>query len=108
MKLDCMQIFSAGFYMQARAKKPEIKMFSASMADIDKILNMKPKTKFKTIIPEQYWGYLNVFDEDETNQLLPIRGEKINHKIELLEKEKENRRSFGARYTKCQKTNFWY
>ena len=64
-------------------------MFSASMADIDKILNVKPKIKFKTIIPEQYWDYLNVFDEDETNQLPPIRGKRINHEIELLEKEGE-------------------
>ena len=59
------------------------------MADIDKILNVKPKIKFKTTIPEQYWGYLNVFDEDESNQLPPIRGKGINHGIELLEKEKK-------------------
>ena len=52
-------------------------MFSANMVDIDKILNVKPKIKFKTIIPEQYWDYLNVFDKDETNQLPSIRGKKI-------------------------------
>ena len=57
------------------------------MADIDKILNVKPKIKPKTIVPEQYWGYLNVFDEDETNQLPPTRGKKIDHEIELLEEE---------------------
>ena len=80
-------------------------MFSANMADIDKTLNLKPKIKFKTIIPEHYWGYLNVFDENEINQLPPIRGKGINHEIELLEKEKKNQRSFGARYTIYQKTN---
>ena len=58
------------------------------MVDIKNYLNVKPKIIFKTIIPEQYWGYLNVFDEDETNQLPTIRGEKINHEIELLEKKK--------------------
>ena len=57
------------------------------MADIDKILRVKLKIKFKTIIPEQYWDYLNVFDEDATNQLPPIRGEKIDHEIELLKKK---------------------
>ena len=62
-------------------------MFSTSMADIDKVLYVKSKIEIKTIIPEQYWDYLNVFDEDETNQLPPIRGKKINHEIELLEKE---------------------
>ena len=41
---------------------------SAKMADIDKILNVKPKIIFKPNIPEQYWGYLIVFDENENNQ----------------------------------------
>ena len=50
--------------------------------------------------------YLNVFDEDKTNQLPPIRGKKINHEIELLE-EKKHQRSPGGRYTIYQKTNFW-
>ena len=53
------------------------------MVDIDKILTVKLKIKFKTIIPEQYWDYLNVFNENETNQLPLIRGKKINHEIEL-------------------------
>ena len=35
-----------------------------SMADIDKILNVKLKIKFNTIIHEQYWDYLDVFNED--------------------------------------------
>ena len=52
------------------------------------------------IIPEQYCGYLNVFDEDETKHLPPIRSKKINHEIELLEKKTPT--AF------CQKTNFWY
>ena len=92
MKLDCMQISSTGFYMQSKKVKKDgkkVKVFSSSMADIDKALNVKPKIKFKTIILEQYWGYLNVFDENETNQLPPIRRKKINHEIELLEEERK-------------------
>ena len=56
MKLDCMQISLSGFYMQSKKtkRKPNLEMFSTSMADIDKILNVKPKIKFKTIIREQY------------------------------------------------------
>ena len=57
------------------------------MADIDKILKMKPKVNAKTIILEHYCDYLNVFDEEETNQLPPIRGPRIDHHIELLEEE---------------------
>ena len=44
------------------------------MVDIDKILNVKPKIKLKTIVPEQYWGYLNVYGDNDTNKLPPIRG----------------------------------
>ena len=94
MKLDCMQISSSGFYMQSKRARREsnLEMFSASIADIDKALNVKPRIKPKTIVPEQYWDYLNVFDEDEINQLPPIRGKGINHGIELLE-EKRSKKS---------------
>ena len=64
-------------------------MFSASVIDIDKFLNLKTRIKFKMIIPEQYWDYLNVFDENKINQLPPIHGKKVNHDIQLL-KEKTN------------------
>ena len=37
------------------------------MADIDKVLNVKLRIKFKTVTLGQYWDYLNVFDEDEAN-----------------------------------------
>ena len=40
-------MFSIKIYLQTRTKKPKIKMFSTNMADIDKILNVKPKIKFK-------------------------------------------------------------
>ena len=81
VKLDCMQISSTGFYMQSKKVKKEkkiVEIFSASMADIDKILKMKPKINTKTIILEHYWDYLNVFDEKKANQLPPIRGFGIN------------------------------
>ena len=52
-------IFNKILYASQNEKNPEIKVFSAIMADIDKILNVKPKIRLKTIIPEQYWNYLN-------------------------------------------------
>ena len=70
-------------------RNEKVKKNSASMADIDKILKMKPKVELKTIVLEQYWDHLNVFDEEETNQLPPIRGFGIDHQIELLEKERK-------------------
>ena len=79
------------------------------LTDIDKIWNVKPKIKFKTIIPEQYWGYLNGFNENETNQLPPIRGKKNKSRNRVVgEKKEETDGPLGARYTIYQKTNFWY
>ena len=46
-----------------------VEKFSASMVDIDEILNVKPKKKKKTIIPEQYWGYIYIFDENNVTSL---------------------------------------
>ena len=79
--------------------KPNLEMISTNMANIDKILNVKPKIKLKTIVPEHYWGYLNVFDENETNQLPRDR---------IVKEKGKNQRSSGGRYTICQKPNFWY
>ena len=76
--------------MQSKKVKKDgekVEVFSASMADIDKALNVKPRIKLKTVVPEQYWDYLDVFDEDEANQLPPVRGKGIDHEIELLEEE---------------------
>ena len=107
MKLDCMQMFSTKFYMQTKTKKPKIKMFSANVASMDRNLNVKPNINFKTIISEQYWDYLNVFEENEINQLPPTNSKK-KKKPRNQPIGKENQRFSGARYTICQKTNFWY
>ena len=76
------------------------------MADIDKVLNVKPKIKFKTRVPEQYWVYLNVFDEDEVNQLPPTRGKKIDHEIELLEEERKKPTVFWGPLYNMSKDEF--
>ena len=72
------------------------------MADIDKILNIKLKIKLKTIIPEQYWGYLNVFKK--RNQSIIINSWGKNHEIELLEKEKKNPTVFWGPLYNISKT----
>ena len=63
---------------------------STKMVDLDKIINLRRKIKFKTIIPEQYWGYLNVFNENEINQLPPIREKKPQNRAVEKRKEKTN------------------
>ena len=69
--------------------KKRWKKNSTNMADIDKALNRKPRIKFKTKIPEQYWGYLNIFDEYETNQLPPIPNKKIKSRNRIVGRKKE-------------------
>ena len=54
----------------------KVKVFSANMFNIDKMLNVKPNIKFKMIIPEHYWDYLNLFDEITQINYYQIEGKK--------------------------------
>ena len=86
-KLDCVQISAAGFHthIRRRRKDPRIEVFAASMADITKALAVKQKVDPRTRLPKQYWEFLDLFDSKESDKLPPIRGQGIDHKIELIE-----------------------
>ena len=43
------------------AKQPEIKLFSATIRDIEKALAPKTYTNLATILPLEYHNYLSVF-----------------------------------------------
>ena len=66
------------------------------MADIDKILNVKPKIGPKTIILEQYWGYLNVFDENEINQLTTNSWQRDKLRNRVVGKKRKTNGPLGA------------
>ena len=61
----------------------KVKVFAASLADITKALRMKTVTDPRTKLPQQYHEFLNVFNKERSDRLLPVRGKEIDHKIEL-------------------------
>ena len=74
--------------LHAVRKKTNLEMFSASMTDIDKTFNVKPKIKLKTIILEQYWDYLNVFNENENQSITTNSWEKYKSRNRHVRKKK--------------------
>ena len=84
--LDLAFIGGAPFIRLAKSKKPKhkAKIFAISMRDIKYQLNKKtkPLTNPKTVVPEKYHDFLDVFSKDIANTLRPYG--KYNHKIELL------------------------
>jgi len=84
-KLDCKLISAAGFatHMRRQIKGAKLQIFTASMADIDKALTKKKKIDPRTKLPKHYWEHLRLFDDTEANKLPPLRGDGVDHKIEL-------------------------
>lgn len=84
-KLDCKLISAAGFatHMRKHAKGAKLQIFTASMVDIDKALAKKKKIDPRTKLPKHYWEHLSLFDDKEANKLPPLRGDGVDHRIEL-------------------------
>ena len=77
-------IGGAPFMHLAKSKKQKAKISAISMPDIEYQLNKatKPLTNPKTVVPEKYHDFLDVFSKDISDTLRPYR--KYDHKIELL------------------------
>jgi transposase InsO family protein/predicted aspartyl protease len=81
LEIDCIAISAVAFKSQARKKHMEV--FSVSIADINKALKVKARTDPRTKLPKQYYEFLKVFSKEEADKLSPLRGEGIDHAIEL-------------------------
>ena len=86
--LDLVLIGGAPFMHLAKSKKQKAEIFAISMRDIEYQLNKgtKPLTDPKTVVPEEYHDFFDVFSKDISDTLRPYG--KYDHKIELL-KDKE-------------------
>ena len=62
-------------------------MFSVTIADIEKALRVKSHTNPRTKLPERFYKYLPVFDRKAADQLPLLRGNGIDHRIELEKRE---------------------
>src|SRR5208282_3656250 len=87
--MECAQVSAVSFHgwTKRSRKNKDIQVFSASMADINKALAVRPKRDPKALLPKQYHEFLNVFDSTEADKLPPLRGDGVDHKIELETKD---------------------
>jgi len=71
-------------------KQKKIEVFLTSMINIKKALTSQKKTDLRTILPDHYHEFLNVFNHMMTKKLPPLREEDTDHQIKLEEvNEKE-------------------
>ena len=87
---------------RGRKKKQDIKVFAASMADIEKALRPKlrpTRKEIKELLPQQYHKFADVFDPEEADELPPHR-QGIDHQVplELDEDGKEKEVPWGPLY----------
>jgi hypothetical protein len=82
------QISGVGFHAWSRRtrKDDRVKIFSASLADINKALQRKICTDPKTKLPSQYREFWALFDQSQADKLPPLRPG-ADHQIQL---EQEN------------------
>ena len=60
-----------------------MQIFTASMADIEKTLQVHQHTDFRSKLPAHYHEFLLVFDQKTVDTLSSHRKKEIDHKIEL-------------------------
>ena len=87
--MECVQVSAVSFQVWAKKSKKDasIQAFSASMADINKALAVKSKRDPKAMLPKQYHEFMDLFDPSKADKLPPLRGDGVDHKIELEKKD---------------------
>ena len=67
-----------------RSPSKKLELFSASLTDIEKALRPKERIDPRTKLPKEYWKFLPLFDQDNAENLPPVRGSGIDHQIDLI------------------------
>ncbi|KAL1954303.1 hypothetical protein VTO42DRAFT_1413 [Malbranchea cinnamomea] len=70
---------------RSKTDMEKVQVFAVSLADIDKALKPKSYTDSRTKLPKHYHQFLDVFDRKRAETLPPLRGEGVDHRIELTE-----------------------
>ena len=87
-KLDVRQIGASQFatWKRKEGKDKNIKIFAASLADIEKALKVRTYSNPIERLPSHYRQWLQLFNREQANKLPPHR-EGIDHRIEISEKD---------------------
>ncbi|RAL60702.1 hypothetical protein DID88_010020 [Monilinia fructigena] len=102
LNIDCLPISIKAFRaITKNPRKRKIEVFAVSLKDIAKALakTKKEKTDPRTKLPTTYWKFLKAFSPTDADKVPPLRGEGIDHKIELIsENGKESTVPWGPLY----------
>ncbi len=71
--------FFLNLIQKKEEKQKKIKMFSANIIDIERVLTSQKKTDSRIILFNYYHEFLNVFDHTMTEKLPLLRREGTNH-----------------------------
>ena len=104
--LDCAPISIKAFCMMTtNSRQRNVEVFSASLRDIAKALDKTKKTKTdpRTKLPSQYLDYLGAFSPTDSDKTPPLRGNGVDHKIELVKEDgKEPAVPWGPLYNTAE------
>ena len=67
---------------QHLASKPDHKIYSVFLRDIEQALKPKAKTNPATVLPEHYKEFLKIFSHEEANKL-PLHRPRVDHTIKM-------------------------
>lgn len=100
-KLDIKSISANAFTMHMRGKgRKNVQSFAVSLADVQKALKTKVHPNPKDVLPPQYHDFLDVFDRKKADLLPPLRGNGVDHKIEVEQEDgKEKDIPWGPLYS---------
>ncbi|KAI0999275.1 hypothetical protein K3495_g8919 [Podosphaera aphanis] len=71
------------YFSRSYRKKNEVQVFAASMKDINKALEGKKRTDPTLKFSAHYHELLDVFEHRKADLLPPLRGEEVDHKIDV-------------------------
>ena len=66
-----------------------MKVFTTSIADINKVLAPKKTVNIKLLLPKHYQSYYELFNPKEASKLSLYRGPRVDHKIKLKSKDSQ-------------------
>jgi transposase InsO family protein len=105
IRVKCYPISAAAFQFHVRrnrGRKEKVQIFAASLKDIEKALQPKaPLTKTDVLkrLPDYLQSYADLFLPTEGEELPPLRGPDVDHRIELeLQDGKEPKVPYGPLY----------
>lgn len=90
-KMEIHQVSAQGFkvWMDRRKKGVDVEIFSVSVKDIEKALEVKRYSDPRKKLPQQYHAWLDVFERKKADTLPPHRGPHVDHKIDLVERDEK-------------------